>query len=100
MLYVNKHELETGEAKKAAFIAENDLRLSVLGRLVPMIRSHPPKSFLGKVSLGKQKVTNVIRQGLGPYCNEQLIDILKKSPFSLPWQLCGVGKVLIYRLTS
>jgi hypothetical protein len=83
MLYVNKHELETAEAKTAVFIVENDLPLSVVDRLVPMIKSLPPKSVLEKVSLGKQKVTNVIRQGLGPYCNEQLIDILKKSPFSL-----------------
>ena len=66
---VNEHESETAEAKITAFIVENESPLSFVDRLVPMIKSLPPKSVLEKVSLGEQKVTNVINQGLGSYCN-------------------------------
>ena len=51
------------ELKVCAFIAEHDLSLSLSDWMVPLLRYLFPKDpLIGKVRLGKQKATNIIRQ--------------------------------------
>ena len=54
------------EVKLCAFIAEHDLPLSFSENMVTLLRSFCPNdSALSRVKLGKQKITNIIRQVLG-----------------------------------
>ena len=74
--------LET-EAKIASFLVSNNLPFSLSDQLIPLLKAMPPKSVLDKVRLGKQKVVNVVRQGLGPYYKQKVVEEMKVRPFSL-----------------
>ena len=83
VLTTDKNEEESLKAKLAAFIVENNLPLSFVETLVPFLKSLPHKAVVEKIRLGKQNVTNVIRQALGPHYNEVLCDQLRLTPFSI-----------------
>ena len=56
---------------------ENNLRFLLVDKLVPFLKNMPHKNVTDKVRLGKQKVTNIVRQGLSVYyktknCEERM----------------------------
>ena len=72
------------EIKLCAFIAENNLPISLSEDLVTLLKNlFSSEVSLQNVKLGKQKVTNVIRQVLGFYSIKEVITKLKANPFSL-----------------
>ncbi|EFN61481.1 Transposon-derived Buster3 transposase-like protein, partial [Camponotus floridanus] len=71
------------EAAICAFIVENDLPIVIVERFVPFLKSLPDIETVKNVSLGKQKATNLIRQGLRSHFNALLIRDLNKFPYSL-----------------
>ena len=73
------------EVKLCAFIAENNLPISLSEDLVALLKNlFPSEVSLQNVKLGKQKATNVIRQVLGFYSIKEVITFkLKANPFSL-----------------
>uniref|UniRef100_A0A8D8RA81 Uncharacterized protein n=1 Tax=Cacopsylla melanoneura TaxID=428564 RepID=A0A8D8RA81_9HEMI len=71
------------ETSMCAFIAEHNLPLSFSEHLVTFIKSLPDQETIRKVQLGKQKATNIIRQGLRVHFNKELIKTLEKQYFSI-----------------
>ena len=72
------------EIKLSSFIAENNLPLSIVDDLVPLLRDlFPSDQALSQVTLGKQKATNVVRQVLGFYSIQECVAKLKANKFSL-----------------
>lgn len=72
------------EIKICSFLAENNLPISLCEEMLPFLRSlHPTDSVLKKVSLGKQKATNTIRQVLGLHFLRESVELLQKNKFSL-----------------
>ena len=71
------------ETKIAAFLIENNLPFLLVDKLVPFLKNMPHKNVTDKVRLGKQKVTNIVRQGLPVYYKDMLVESLKKNPFSI-----------------
>jgi hypothetical protein len=71
------------ENAMCTFLAEHDLPISFIEPLVDFCKDLPEKTVLDKIQLGKQKATNVIRQGLRPYFNSQLVEDLNQTFFSV-----------------
>lgn len=72
------------EIKLCSFITENNLPISIVENLVPLLRDlFPSDQALCEVMLGKQKATNVIRQVLGFYSIHECVAKLKANKFSL-----------------
>lgn len=71
------------EAVICAFIVENDLPFVIVERLVPFLKFLPDIETVKNMSLGKQKASNLIRQGLRSHFNTLLIKDLNKFPYSL-----------------
>ena len=74
--------LET-EARIASFLIQHDLPFSIADSLVPFLQTLPHQNVLKKVRLGKQKAVNFVRQGLGPYFKQRLLNELKIRTFSI-----------------
>jgi hypothetical protein len=55
--------LET-EAKIGEFLVANILPFSLSDKLIHLLKSLPGKDVLNRVTAGKQKVTNIVRQEL------------------------------------
>lgn len=62
-------KLKNTEAGICSYIVENNLPLS----LIELIKSLPEKAITSQISLAKQKATNVIRNGLRPFFNKNLL---------------------------
>jgi hypothetical protein len=69
--------------KVAAFPIENNLPFSLVDKLVPFLKNMSHKNVTDQVRLGKQKVTNIVRQDLSVYYKDMLVESLKKNPFSI-----------------
>ena len=72
------------EIKIASFIVENNLSIRLSEELLALIRSIcPTDSNLKKVSMGKQRTTNIIRQVLGFQSIREGCKLLSENKFSL-----------------
>lgn len=76
------------ECRIAAFIAENNLPLSLFKSLLDLIKATCPastweKDMLQQLKMCATKCTNIIRQGLRFRFSEELIDRLKVTKFSI-----------------
>lgn len=71
------------EASMCSFIVEHDLPISFVEPLANFCKSLPEKETINKLQLGKQKATNVLRQGLRPFFNNELREKLSTTPFSV-----------------
>lgn len=72
------------EIKICSFLVENNLPISMCEEIIPFLRSiFPSDPTLKKVSLGKQKATNTLRQVLGFHFMKENIELLQKHKFSL-----------------
>jgi hypothetical protein len=67
--------------KIAAFLIENNLPFLLVDKLVPFLKNMPHKNVTNKVRLDKQKVTNIVWQGLSVYYKDILVESLKRTPF-------------------
>lgn len=76
-------KIKNAEATICAYIVKNNLPMSSVEGFVEMIKALPEKSTIDKIALGKQKATNIIRNGLRPFFNENLINTLKDHFFSV-----------------
>lgn len=76
-------KLRNTEAAICSYIVENNLPISSVEPLVELIKALPDKSITSQISLGKQKATNIIRSGLRPFYNENLVSELKSNLFSI-----------------
>jgi hypothetical protein len=76
-------KLKQLETSMVAFLVENNLPISLIEPLNEFCKSLPDKNIVNQLSLAKQKATNIIRQGLRPYFNEQLINDLQQNFFSI-----------------
>ena len=70
--------LET-EAKITSFLVSNNLPFSLSDQLIPLLKAMPPKSVLDKVRLKKQKAVKAVRQGLGPYYKQKVVEEMKEG---------------------
>lgn len=76
------------ECRIAAFIAENNLPLSLSKSVLDLLKATCPantfeKDMLQQLKMSATKCTNIIRQGLGFRFSEELIDRLKVTKFSI-----------------
>ncbi|XP_064082024.1 uncharacterized protein LOC135198424 [Macrobrachium nipponense] len=72
------------EIKICSFIAENDMPISMCENFLPFLRDlFPADEVLKKVTLGKQKATNIIRQVLGFHFLRENIEKLQQHRFSV-----------------
>jgi hypothetical protein len=72
------------ETKLALFIAENNLPLSMSDGLCELLTQlFPDDSRVKKLSLGKTKCTNVIRQVLGFGFMAENVEYLRENKFSI-----------------
>lgn len=79
-----KMQVQLAEAQLVAFIVEHNLPLSLVDRLVSMIKELPSGgAAIKKIHLGKQKATNMVRQGFAPFFKDILVDKLKDTLFSV-----------------
>lgn len=76
-------KIKQTENAMCVFLVEHDLPISFVEPLVEFCKVLPEKSVLDKLQLGKQKATNIIRQGLRPYFNADLANELSKNFFSI-----------------
>lgn len=76
-------KLKNTEAAICSYIVENNLPISSVEPLIELIKSLPEKSIISEISLGKQKATNVIRNGLRPFFNQELVSELKQHLYSI-----------------
>nr|CAH7749980.1 unnamed protein product [Callosobruchus chinensis] len=68
----------------SAFLVENNLSFSLTDRMIDLLKSAIPDSnILKKVSLKRTKATAVVKNVLGQHEKERLVDILKKTKFSI-----------------
>lgn len=65
------------------FLVEHDLPISFVEPFVEFIKAIPDPNLVNKMKLGKQKATNIIRQGLRPHFNESLRESLSQNYFSI-----------------
>lgn len=72
------------EIKLCSFIAEKNLPISICEDLVPLLRSlFPSDKALKRVTLGKQKATNTVRQVLGFHYMKENVSLLRDNKFSI-----------------
>lgn len=76
-------QIKNTEAAICTFLVENNLPISTVEPLLDFIKLLPDKSVTNKIQLAKQKATNVIRNGLRPFFQSDLLDKLKKTFFSV-----------------
>ncbi|XP_071847476.1 uncharacterized protein [Apostichopus japonicus] len=77
-------QTQLAEAQIVAFIVEYNLPLSLVDRLVAMIKDLPAVgTAIKKIHLGKQKATNMVRQGFAPFFKDILVEKLKTTLFSV-----------------
>ncbi|KAG5876801.1 hypothetical protein JTB14_014131 [Gonioctena quinquepunctata] len=76
-------KLKNTEAAICSKIVENNLPISSVEPLIEFIKSLPEKAITSQITLGKQKATNVIRNGLRPFFNEKLVSELNQHLFSV-----------------
>lgn len=72
------------ELKLFAFLAERYIPISLIDSLMPLLKHLFPESEpLKKVTLGKQRASNIIRQAFGQSFSEELSAKLRERPFSV-----------------
>lgn len=71
------------ETAICAFMVENNMPLSKADQLTEFIKALPEKKVLEKIQLGKQKATNIIRQGMWLHFNKLLVHELDSKFFSI-----------------
>lgn len=76
-------KVKNAEAALCSYIVENDLPISSIEPLVDLIKNLPEKNVIDKIAVAKQKATNVIRSGLRPFFNEQLVEKLRTNFYSI-----------------
>ena len=80
----SKSSVAKVEIKLCSFIVENNLPIHLSDDLLALVRSLvPTDKTIQKVTLGKQKATNIIRQVLGFSTVQESIAELKSHKFSL-----------------
>ena len=66
------------------FMVQHNLPLSVADHLSPMVTDIFPDSKLAKgYAYARMKTTNVLNGAMAPFCNKELITVMKKNPYSL-----------------
>ncbi|KAG8175684.1 hypothetical protein JTE90_010159 [Oedothorax gibbosus] len=82
--YISENDkLKQLETSICSFIVEHDLPISFVEPLSKFCKALPEKSVVKQLQLGKQKATNIIRQGLRPHFNRKLRDELNNNFFSV-----------------
>lgn len=72
------------EMRLCAFFAEHNVALQIVDHLVPLLKEISPDSaIIRKAALGRQKCTSIIKNVLAPSVTEELVNILKVTPFSI-----------------
>ncbi|KAF9424289.1 hypothetical protein HW555_000428 [Spodoptera exigua] len=72
------------ELKICAFLAHHNLSFSLMDDLIPFLKNTLTDSnTIKSISLGRTKATNTIKTVLGLILTQELIDKLKKTPFSI-----------------
>ncbi|KAF9406804.1 hypothetical protein HW555_012943 [Spodoptera exigua] len=72
------------ELKICAFLAHHNLSFSLMDDLIPFLKNtFTDSNTIKSISLGRTKATNTIKTVLGPILTQELIDKLKKTPFSI-----------------
>ncbi|KAF9417162.1 hypothetical protein HW555_005673 [Spodoptera exigua] len=72
------------ELKICAFLAHHNLSFSLIDDLIPFLKNtFTDSNTIKSISLGRTKATNTIKTVLGPILTQELIDKLKKTPFSI-----------------
>ena len=83
LLTVGSHSKEI-EQRICIFLAEHNLPLRLADSLIPLLRKLFPKDqALAGVTLGKQKATNILRQNFLLVLQNQLVELLKTTFFSV-----------------
>ncbi|KAK2718050.1 hypothetical protein QYM36_006740 [Artemia franciscana] len=78
------HQVEEVETKLVSFIIQNNLPFSISENLVSLVKSLPGAGqAVQYIQLGKQKATNCIRQGFGPFFKDLIVEKLKTSQLSI-----------------
>lgn len=77
-------KIKSAEIALAAFFAEHNVALTTVEHFVPLLQQVVPDSkILAGITLGTTKCTEIIRNVLEPCETEELVEILKKSKFSI-----------------
>lgn len=76
-------KIKQTETAFCSFMVQHDLALSFVEPLIDFCKQLPEKNILEKLQLGKQKATNIIRQGLRPYFTNELQQQLNATFFSV-----------------
>ncbi|XP_030756273.1 uncharacterized protein LOC115888841 [Sitophilus oryzae] len=78
------NQVQTGEIRIAAFIAEHNLPIVVADHIPQLIQSICPDSKIAKsICCGKTKCTGIIKNVLGNYKFTEVVNLLQKQKFSL-----------------
>ena len=76
------------ESRIAAFLAENNLPISISQPMLDLIKACSPKDssekeLLNKLTMSNVKCANLLRQGLGLYYSRDLVNVLRETKFSI-----------------
>lgn len=74
-------KVKQSENAMCSFLVQHDLSLSFVEPLLDFCKHLPEKSILDKMTLGKQKASNVVRQGLRPYFIAELQQKLSSNTY-------------------
>ncbi|KAL0833090.1 hypothetical protein ABMA28_001200 [Loxostege sticticalis] len=72
------------ELKICAFLAQHNLSFSLVDDLIPFLKNtFTDSDTIKSIELGRTKATNTIKTVLGPILTQELVEKLKKTPFSI-----------------
>lgn len=75
-------QVQDFELRLSAFFAEHNVAFQIVDHLVPLLKEIIPDSkIIQKVTLGRQKCTNIVKNVLASSVTEDLINILKVNKF-------------------
>lgn len=81
---IHENQVQAGELRIAAFIAEHNLPIVLADHVPQLIQSICPDSKIAKsISCGKTKCTGIIKNVLGNHKFNEVINLLKVQKFSL-----------------
>lgn len=83
-LNFQNRQVQDFELRLSAFFAEHNVAFQIVDHLVPLLKEIIPDSkIIQKVTLGRQKCTNIVKNVLASSVTEDLINILKVNKFSI-----------------
>ena len=79
-----EHKVKEAEIKLASFVVEHNVPMSIMPHLTKLIKSVCPDSEISrKISCGRTKCGEIIKNVIGLESREELCTLLKDNPFSL-----------------